>query len=115
MTTYTWTIKNLPAYASIDGQSNVVFEVNWQCFAVMPDSIVDNVHTPSYSAIYAGNTAVTYVAGQPFTPYAQLTQEQIWSWIDPTIDRTAIETSLQKQIDAQKTPSIVTPPLPWSN
>jgi len=114
MTTYTWTIKNLPAYASIDGQSNVVFEVNWQCFAVTPVSIVGDVYTPSYSAIYVGNTSVTYVAGQPFTPYNQLTQEQIWSWIDPTIDRTAIETGLQEQIDIQKNPPIVTPPLPWS-
>ena len=115
MTTYTWTIKNLPAYSLIDGQTNVVFEVNWQCFAVTPDSIVGDVHTPSYSAIYVGNTSVTYVAGQPFTPYNQLTQEQIWGWIDPTIDRTAIETGLQEQITAQMNPPIVTPPLPWSN
>ena len=115
MTTYTWTIKNLPAYASIDGQTNVVFEVNWQCFAFTPDSIVGDVYTPSYSAIYVGNTTVTYVAGQPFTPYNQLTQDQIWGWINPSINRTEIEANLQTMIDAQKAPKTVTPPLPWSN
>jgi len=115
MTTYTYTIKNLPAYTSIDGQSNVVFEVNWQCFAYTPDSLVGNVHTPSYSAIYNGTTVVTYVAGQPFTPYNQLTQEQVWGWVNPTIDRAAIEADLQTQIDAQINPPVVTPPLPWSN
>ena len=115
MTTYTWTITNLPAYASIDGHNNVVFEVNWNCFASTPPSVVGDVYTPSYSAVYNGNTVVTYVAGQSFTPYNQLTQEQIWGWINPTIDRTAIEADLQTQIDAQMTPPIVTPPLPWSN
>lgn len=115
MTTYTWTIINLPAYASIDGQTDVVFEVNWSCLATTPSTVVGEVYTPSYSAVYSGNTAVTYVAGQPFTPYSQLTQEQVWGWVNPTIDRTAIEADLQAQIDAQMNPPIVTPPLPWSN
>jgi hypothetical protein len=91
MTTYTWTVINLPAYASIDGQTDVVFEVNWSCFASTPPSVVDNVYTPSYSATYNGSTSVAYVSGQPFTPYNQLTQEQVWGWVNPTIDRAEIE------------------------
>jgi hypothetical protein len=115
MTTYTWVIQNLPSYASIDGQSDVVFEVNWSCCATTPTSVVGDVYTPSYSAVYSGNTAVAYVAGQPFTPYGQLTQEQVWGWVNPTIDKTTIEANLQALIDTQKNPPIVTPPLPWSN
>ena len=105
MTTFTWSISSMPAYSQIDGQSDVVFEVNWQCQA----------QDGSYSALSVGSVPVTYTAGSPFTPYADLTQNQVWGWINPSIDRPAIEANLQTMIDAQKTPIVVTPPLPWSN
>ena len=105
MTTFTWTIQAMPAYAQIDGQSDVVFEVNWQC----------NANDEGYSANSFGTVPVTYAAGTPFTPYDQLTQEQVWGWINPSIDRPEIEANLQAMIDAQKSPPVVTPPLPWSN
>jgi hypothetical protein len=95
----------MPSYSQIDGQSDVVFEVNWQCQA----------QDGSYSALSVGSVPVTYTAGSPFTPYADLTQNQVWGWINPSIDRPAIEANLQAMIDAQKTPTVVTPPLPWSN
>ena len=105
MTTFNWQIVSMPAYSQIDGQSDVVFEVNWQCQA----------QDGAYSATSAGAVPVTYIAGSPFTPYADLTQEQVWGWVNPQIDRPEIEANLQALIDAQKTPSVVTPPLPWSN
>jgi hypothetical protein len=105
MTTYNWKIVSMPSYSQIDGQSDVVFEVNWSCFAV----------DESFTAQTTGNVPVTYTAGSPFTPYADLTQEQVWGWVNPQIDRPEIETNLQALIDAQKNPPVVTPPLPWSN
>lgn len=105
MTTFIWQIVSMPSYAQIDGQSDVVFEVNWQCQA----------QDGAYSSLSAGSVPVTYTAGSPFTPYDQLTQEQVWGWVNPQIDRPEIETNLQALIDAQKTPTVVTPPLPWSN
>ena len=105
MTTYTWTIQSLPAYAQIDGQTDVVFQVNWQC----------NANDGGYQANTYGSVPVTYTAGTPFTPNNQITQEQVWGWINPSIDRSEIEVNLQAMIDAQKTPEVVTPPLPWSN
>ena len=95
----------MPSYSQIDGQTDVVFEVNWNCQA----------QDGSYSALSVGSVPVTYTAGSPFTPYADLTQNQVWGWINPSIDRPAIEANLQTMIDAQKTPIVVTPPLPWSN
>ena len=105
MTTYNWQIVSMPAYSQIDGQSDVVFQVNWQCQA----------QGDNYSAASVGSVSVTYAAGYPYTPYADLTQEQVWGWIDPSINRSEIEANLQVMIDAQKTPEVVTPPLPWSN
>lgn len=105
MTTFTWVIQSMPAYSQIDGQTDVVFEVNWSCSAV----------DQSVSAQSNGTVSVPYTAGSPFTPYDQLTQEQVWGWINPSIDRPEIEANLQAMIDVQKNPPVVTPPLPWSN
>ena len=105
MTTFNWQIVSMPAYSKIDGQSDVVFEVNWNCQA----------QDGAYGATSAGTVPVAYTAGSPFTPYANLTQDQVWGWINPSIDRPAVEANLQAMIDAQKTPEVVTTPLPWSN
>lgn len=105
-TTYTWTITGMEAYPQADGQQDVVFNVNWQCNAS---------EDQNYQANSFGSVPVTYTAGSPYTPYAELTQEQVWGWINPSIDRPAVEANLQAMIDAQKTPEVVTPPLPWSN
>jgi hypothetical protein len=105
MTTFNWLIQSMPAYPQEAGQTDVVFQVNWQC------SANDN----GYSANSFGSVPVTYTAGSPFTPYAELTQNQVWGWVNPSIDRPEIETNLQALIDAQKNPPVVTPPLPWSN
>ena len=104
MTNFNWQINSMPAYFQIDGQSDVVFEVNWQCQA----------QDGEYSALSAGSIPVTYTAGTSFTPYDQLTQEQVWGWINPSIDRPEIEANLQSMIDEQKNPPVVTPPLPWA-
>lgn len=105
MTQFIWSIASIEAYAQIDGQQDVVFNVNWQCQAL----------DETAAASSSGSVPVTYTAGTPFTPYADLTQEQVWGWVNPQIDRLEIETNLQALIDAQKNPPVVTPPLPWSN
>lgn len=103
-TEFNWQIISMPAYPQAEGQTDVVFQVDWQCFAF----------DGGYSATSSGSVPVTYTAGSPYTPYADLTQEQVWVWIDPSIDREEIEANLQAMIDAQKTPAVVTPSLPWS-
>lgn len=103
MTTFNWTIQSMPAYPQAEGQTDVVFQVNWQC----------NAQDNGYQANSFGSVPVTYVAGSPYTPYDQLTQEQVWGWINPSIDRPEIEANLQAMIDLQKNPPVVTPPLPW--
>ena len=105
MTTFNWSIQSMPAYPQDAGQTNVVFQVNWQC----------NANDNGYSANTFGSVSVKYTAGSPFTPYASLTQDQVWGWINPMIDRTAVQANLQALIDTQKTPPVVNQSLPWSN
>lgn len=105
MTEFNWAIVSMPAYPQAEGQVDVVFQVNWSCLAV----------DGGYTSVSNGSVPVIYTAGSPYTPYANLTQDQVWGWINPSIDRPAIEANLQAMIDAKKTPPVVTPPLPWSN
>ena len=105
MTTFNWQIVSMPAYPQEAGESDVVFQVNWQCQA----------QEDAYIALSVGSVPVAYTAGSPFTPYADLTQDQVWGWVSPSIDRPEIEANLQAMIDVQKNPPVVTPPLPWSN
>ena len=104
-TNFYWSIQSMPAYPQAEGQADVVFQVNWNC------SAKDGV----YQANTYGSVPVTYTAGSPYTPYADLTQDQVWGWINPSIDRPEVEANLQTMIDEQKTPVVVTPSLPWNN
>jgi hypothetical protein len=116
-TIYQWNIVSMPSYSQIDGQTDVVFQVNWQCVAWDTSTVVVN-DTPqvqyNFSVVTNGSVPVAYTAGSPFTPYADLSQEQVWGWINPSIDRPEIEANLQDMIDVQKNPPVVTPPLPWA-
>ena len=112
MTTYSWEIVAMRAYPQSEGQTDVVFEVDWQCVATAPTAVVE---APPYRAQTNGSVSVVYEAGQPFTPYDQLTQEQVWGWVDPQIDRPEIEANLQQLLNEQANPGEINPPLPWSS
>jgi hypothetical protein len=50
-----------------------------------------------------------------FTPYADLTQEQVLGWCYANgVDQAATEAAIQANIDNQINPPIIQPPLPWA-
>jgi hypothetical protein len=50
-----------------------------------------------------------------FTPYADLTQEQVLGWCYANgVDQTATEAAVEQQIQNQINPPVVTPALPWA-
>lgn len=103
-TEYTRSILNLPCYAEIDGNSDVVFSVGWLLIGT----------DGNFSASWNMTTQVPYVAGDPFIPYADLTETEVNAWIDqytPQEQITQAETYIQNSITTQQT--VVVPPLPW--
>jgi hypothetical protein len=95
----------MDCYPQEDGNTDVVFTVHWTC------SGTDGTYNGS---VYS-TCAVTYTAGSPFTPYAQLTQDQVLGWIwAGGVDKTATEAAIQANIDNQINPPIIQPPLPWA-
>ena len=101
--TYTWTVTAMDCYPQEDGNTDVVFTVNWTCSGV--------------DGIYNGSVYSTCSVPTPtgtFTPYAQLTQSQVLGWIYANgVDQTATEAAVGQQIANQVNPPVVTPPLPW--
>lgn len=96
----------MPNYPEAEGQQNVVYLVVWTLTGV----------DGTYSASETGGTGVTYEAGTPYTPYNQLTEEQVLGWVQAAMTPDCLafyENRIQQSIDNQKNTDIK--PLPWGN
>jgi hypothetical protein len=103
-----WSISALDCRVQEDGLSDVVFNVHWRCSATEVDG------DKTYSASVYSTCSVPG-PGTPFTPYADLTQDQVLGWIWANgVDKAATEAAVQQQIELQKHPVVVTPPVPWA-
>ena len=106
--TTTWTVTAMDAYPQAQGQTDVVFNVHWTCSGTQTED--DKTYSAS---VY--NTCQVEFSGGTYTPYEDLTQEQVLGWIwNSGVDKDVTEVAVQQQIDAQINPTVVTPPLPWS-
>ena len=103
-----WTVSAMDCKVSEDNLSDVVFNVHWRCSATEVDG------DKTYSASVYSTCSVPG-PGTPFTPYASLTQEQVLGWIWANgVDKDATEAAVQQQIELQKHPVVMSPPLPWA-
>lgn len=102
-----WIISSMETKPQEDGLTDVVVVVNWRRSAT---TIVDEKEY--YTDVYG---AMGCAAPDPmaFTPYDQLTFEQVCSWLEANLDVAALDASLDQQIANQKNPPIVQLPLPW--
>ena len=105
MITFTWAISRLDCYPQSEGQTDVVFTVHWQLTGT--------------DGTYNGSVYSTCSVPAPtgtFTPYADLTQEQVLGWIwSNGVDKESAEAAVQAQIDSQANPPVVSPALPWKS
>jgi hypothetical protein len=98
----------MDAYPQAQGQADVVFNVHWTCSGTQEQG------GKTYSASVYSTCSVEF-SGGTYTPYEDLTQEQVLGWIwNSGVDKDVTEAAVQQQIDAQINPTVVTPPLPWS-
>jgi hypothetical protein len=105
MTTFTWTVSQLDCYPQAEGQTDVVFNIHWTC------SGTDGTYNGS---VYS--TCSVPAPTDSFTPYADLTQEQVIGWIWANgVDKDAAEATVKTMIDNQINPPVTSPKLPWTN
>lgn len=103
MPTYTWSIEAMQVKPELDGHTDVVVGATWECVAV----------DGNYHEKACGGTAMGPVQPE-FTPYADLTQEQVlgWVWVQGP-SQAEVETSLAASITQQQSKPIELP-LPWA-
>jgi hypothetical protein len=107
MSTITWSVINMQCYPQKDGETNVVFNVNWQCQAVQ-----DKDGVP-YGAVQSGSAACTLDPSAPFTPYGQLTEAQVLGWVFAVINQGEVEAQVVNDLNAILNPPVVQNQLPW--
>ena len=104
-TQITWLIEWMQTTPPSATPSECVITAGWRCNGV------DGEYT---GTVYG--TSSFPGPGEPYTPYADLTQDQVlgWCWANG-VDKDATEAAVQTQIDNQISPPIIQPPLPWAS
>lgn len=109
MTTFNWRVEQMDCVPTEGDLTDVVQTVHWRCNAS------DDSAGQLFTATSYGTTSLpTPTPENPFTPYPDLTEEQVLGWCYTNgLNQTEIQENLQSQIAALINPPIVTPPLPW--
>jgi hypothetical protein len=105
--TNTWVIEQMDCYPTYESQTDVVFTVHWRI----------NATDGTYASTVYSAQAVSYTGGSAFTPYADLTQEQVVGWVEAALgpEQVAVYYNfLATNIANQANPPVVAPPLPWA-
>ena len=98
MTTFNWQIAQMDRLTS-DG------------FVVTVHYIV-NATDDTYSASTYGTVGYTQEPGETYIPYADLTEATVVGWVQTSLGKDTVESSLQSQIDLQKHP-VQAAGVPW--
>ena len=103
MPTILWIIERLLVKPTEGSLTDVVITADWRC----------NGTQDQYSGTCYGSCSFAPPSGE-FTPYEDLTQEQVLGWCYSNgVDQAAIEANVTAQIENQINPPVVTLPLPW--
>jgi hypothetical protein len=103
MITINWIIERLLVKPTEGTLTDVVITADWRC----------NGSQDNYSGTCYGSASFAPPSGS-FTPYEDLTQDQVLSWCYSNgVDQKAIEANVTAQINDQINPPVIAPPLPW--
>lgn len=105
----TWTIEWMQTTPTTATPPECVVSAGWRCTGQQETNGV------TYTSTIYGQSMFTYAQGDPFTPYTQLTQQQVldWCW-QGGVNKAQTEAAIQTEIDSQITPATIQPPLPWA-
>lgn len=100
-----WQIEWMRCVPQVEGVENLVVECGWRATAT------EGAHS---ATAYGSCTWSQPESAEGFTPYSELTEDQVLGWVFCSgVDRAATEASLQRQLADLINPPVVQPPLPW--
>ena len=104
MITISWIIERLLVKPTEGDKTDVVITADWRC----------NGTQDQYSGTCYGSASFAPPT-ETFTPYPDLTQDQVLGWCyENGVNKTAIEANVTQQIADQINPPVIAPPLPWA-
>ena len=104
MINYTWTMGPFDCILNEDNMQKVVTTVHWRYRGTDEDGITAEVY---------GAQAVGQPNPEAFTPFPDLSQEQVEGWLESAMDMNAIRANIDNQISLIKNPVTATLPAPW--
>lgn len=104
---YSYTITNIYCYPLYENQENTVFNVLW----------IYSGTDGTYSSNVNGSTLIPFNSDIEYTPFDELTEEQVISWVEQNIDPTLLS-EMQAKIESaileqSSPPPVINPILPW--
>ena len=98
--TYTWDIPQMNAHIQSEGEDNVIYTVHYRYTGS------EESGGETYSSTSIGTQSYTYVAGDPFVPYAdtEAFEAVVIGWLEGSLDVTSLQASIAANIQSQITP-----------
>jgi hypothetical protein len=104
MINYNWTFSAFDCRVDEDGLQKVVTTVHWRYRGTDEDGITAEIY---------GAQAVGAPNPEAFTPYPQISQEQVIEWMEATMDVETMQNNIATQINLIKNPVTETLSAPW--
>jgi len=105
MTKFDWIISSMECKVKEDNLIDIVILINWRY----------NATSEEYFADTYGATPLPLPTEEGFTPYADLTKDQVVGWLESILDVPAMQLQLEANIDFQINPVSITLPPPFNN
>jgi len=105
MTKFNWVINAMDCIKNEGDLSDVVVVIHWTYVA----------EKEGFTSSVYGTCSMPLPSGENFTPYEDLTKDQVVGWLVSALDVEEMEENLDKQIDLLINPIIVSLPLPFEN
>jgi len=107
--TFQWVVEWMQTTPTTASPSEAVLQVGWRVNGEQEDN------GKNYTATVYSTCSLPPADPQNFTPYANLTQNQVLGWCYANgVDQASAEAAVQSNIDNQINPPVIQPPLPWS-
>ena len=102
-----WQVAALDCKQDTEGLADVVSVIHWR------KSATEVVGDKTYTGYNYGACLIAPPDEENFIAFEDLTEEEVISWLEATLDVNAIDASLDAQIETQKNPPVVTKKAPW--
>jgi hypothetical protein len=110
-TSYNWVFEALETLPHSGGQENVVYIVHWRLYGNR-----DTVSGSYTTDLFGAQQVAPYVAGSPFVPFENLTENEVTGWVLDAMGPKygELTASLNQRIDDMITPPTFVLPPPWT-